>query len=63
MQRYIIAYSVVAIIIGGFLLTMHKAAQFDYRFVNRCSAAGGEAQNIGDTWRCSKDGKQLLVGE
>lgn len=62
-QRYIVTYSIVAFIIVGFVAVMHKASQFDYRYVNRCSAAGGEARNIGDIWSCTKNGTLLLIGD
>lgn len=62
-QRYIITYAIVGIVLGGFFVVMHKASQFDYRYVNRCSAAGGEARNIGDIWSCTKNGTLLLIGD
>ena len=62
-QRYIITYTLVAFMIVGMWFVMHKASQFDYRFVNKCVAAGGTTDNVGDMWQCKKDGKILLIDQ
>ena len=59
----IIRWTAVLIIVFLAFATIWKEKHYDYNFVDRCTAAGGEAVNIGDTWRCNKDGKQLLIGE
>lgn len=61
--RYIITYSIVALIVGGFIYVMHQASKFDYHFVNKCSEAGGQTENVGDTWRCIKDNHIVIIGE
>ena len=63
MQRYIITYAMAAAMAVGLITVMYNASQFDYRYVNKCNDLGGEATNVGNTWRCTKDGQLIIVGE